>query len=310
MKWHPFSLTFPLLEGEEYQAFKDGIRAKRSIKRNPIFYRVLPDGSKEGLDGRNREKVCDECGIDKTMAEVKVSNDDVIDFIIEQNLRRRHMDAASRKAIVKQLSQQGDSTRIIAEKVGTSQGTVARDLEGSTESNDSVDSAEQGKNGQVFCKDKKTRPATGHKKGGRKPKETGHPPTGPSDADETVIERKDALGHMVPEGCLEAFSILEKFEAMDSLCRQLQKGIDDISTLPGGEHLRRCLTPTGSEEKTINKHDALNQLKRDLKFRRPYSICPACKGKGGKSCKGCSGDKWVEKTTWDSFDDAMRANLA
>lgn len=118
----------------------------------------------------------------------------------------------------------------------------------------------------------------------------------------------DAEGHEVPESCLEAFANLERFKALDSQMRELQKAIDELSRLPGGENLKVRLTPTGAEGKTVNKHASLNELKRDIKFTRPHSVCPWCQGKG-KNCKACNGRAWVEKMTWDNADADTKAQL-
>lgn len=132
---------------------------------------------------------------------------------------------------------------------------------------------------------------------------------GKSDADETLDQLKDALGHAVPDSCAESFRNLDNFAILDSLCRQLQSGIDDLSQLPGGLQLRRHLQPTGAEGKTINKSEHLNSLKRDLKGTRPYAVCPWCVGAAKKDCKGCSGDGWITKITWDNADDKTKARM-
>lgn len=130
-----------------------------------------------------------------------------------------------------------------------------------------------------------------------------------SDADETPDNIVDALNHPVPDSCAEAFRNLDSFALIDSLCRQLQSSIDELSGVRGGEQLRTCLQPTGSEGKTINKSEHLNALKRDLKGTRPYAVCPWCAGKALKTCKGCSGAGWITKMTWDNADEQTRNKL-
>lgn len=119
----------------------------------------------------------------------------------------------------------------------------------------------------------------------------------------------DAEGHPIPASCAEAFAAVEKFNYLDTLTRQLQSSMDELSRLPGGEQLRLCLKPTGTEGHTINKSEHLNTLKRDLRFTRPHSICPYCNGKAKAGCKGCSGLGWVSETTWKDTPDDVKARL-
>lgn len=308
MEFHPFAERFPMLEGEEWEAFKSGIADKKGIKRMPIMYRIISGGIRQGLDGRNRLKACKELGIKPDMIEVHVSDDDVETFIVEQNIRRRHMTGEARKAYVSRLREHGMSERAIAETVGTSQATVHRDIV-STDSNESVESQNKAKSGKserksensVVGKDGKRRKAQ------VKPRAISAP-IGPSDADETRIARTDAEGHDVPDSALEAFAVIDKFTECDKLCRQLQALIADIATVKGGEHLQKLLRLTGSDDKASYRSEHLNNLKRDLKYSRPHSICPWCQA-GKKDCKFCNNERWVEKLTWDSADESIKGNL-
>jgi hypothetical protein len=132
-----------------------------------------------------------------------------------------------------------------------------------------------------------------------------------SDSEAKAAEQpQDKAGHFVTPGCEAAFANLEKFAAIDSLVRDLQKKIDELSELKGGEQLYRCLKPTGGEGKTINKSEHLNALKRDLNGTRPYSVCPYCKGTPGNGCKGCNRTGWVTKTTWEGAEESVKAELS
>ncbi len=120
----------------------------------------------------------------------------------------------------------------------------------------------------------------------------------------------DKAGHAIPATVAEPFADLAAFEEIDALVRSLQKSIDQLSRRPGGLQLRGCLQATGStDENVIHKSEHLNALKRDLKFTRPYSVCPYCCGKATAGCKGCSGAGWVTKTTWDSIEDRIKEKL-
>lgn len=129
----------------------------------------------------------------------------------------------------------------------------------------------------------------------------------PSDADETL---RDEVGHVVPAPTVPAFGSLATFREIDSLIRQLQKKLDELARVPGGEQLKPCLRPTGSEDKVLYKSEELNALKRHLNGTRPYSICSYCAGKAKKDCKGCSGRGWVSKSTWENTADDLKARIA
>ncbi len=116
---HPLAENYPLLEGEQYEAFKADIAANGC--HNPIWlYRG------QILDGRNRYRACRELGIEPTFAEY--DGDDLAGFVISQNEHRRHLDHERRRESVRRLRAQGKSLRAIADEVGVDQKQVQRDL--------------------------------------------------------------------------------------------------------------------------------------------------------------------------------------
>lgn len=124
----------------------------------------------------------------------------------------------------------------------------------------------------------------------------------------TTDDPTDAEGHVIPEPIRAAFASVAKFKELDALCQKLQSGIDELSRLPGGEHLRQLLKPTTSGDKTINKSEHVNALKRDIKYTRPHSVCPWCQGLD-TSCKYCNGQRWVQKLTWDGAEESIKERL-
>src|SRR4051812_30055561 len=102
VKFHPFAELFPLLEGDEWEAFKDGIKQTDGNKEQPIIVRMV-DGQPEGLAGRNRYRACKELGIEPTVKVVKLNDEDVEAFILRDNVHRRHLTPETRKAIVAEL---------------------------------------------------------------------------------------------------------------------------------------------------------------------------------------------------------------
>jgi hypothetical protein len=132
MNWHPYAEEWPLLKDvdpEGWEAFKAGIKATNGIADNPVRFRVA-DGKMEGLDGRNRYLACKELRIKAAVKKVRVKDEDVTDYVDRWNLHRRHhMTAELRQKLVAKRRDLGQSLREIADGLGTSKDTVARDLE-------------------------------------------------------------------------------------------------------------------------------------------------------------------------------------
>ncbi len=126
-QWHPFAEKFPLLQGAEWEAFKADIHKTKGPEQK-VAYRLV-DGKKQGLDGRNRERACEELGLECRMEPVEVADDDVVDFIVRRNVLRRHMTTELRREIVAELRASGKSTRTIAATIGVSKSTVHSDIE-------------------------------------------------------------------------------------------------------------------------------------------------------------------------------------
>lgn len=127
--WHPFAELFPLLTGEEWESFCASIRRSRG-NREPVIYRRLPDGRFQGIDGRNRYRACEETGQRCRMEEAAdlETEEEVRQYIIDKNLRRRHMTAEQRRPFVADLKEEGKSNRAIAAALNVSEATVRNDL--------------------------------------------------------------------------------------------------------------------------------------------------------------------------------------
>lgn len=121
---------------------------------------------------------------------------------------------------------------------------------------------------------------------------------------------KDELGHEIPEPTRPAFESNAQFTLLDVSVRVMQTTIDELSRLPGGEQLRRHLKAIGTAQEVKHRSEHLENLKRDLRGTRPYSICPYCSGKPNSDCRGCNGTGWVTKFTWDSLEQSQKARLS
>lgn len=119
---HPLSEKYPLMDAEEFAAFKADLAA-HGLK-NPIW---LFEG--RVLDGRNRLRACLELGIDPVFAEFEGSEAEAAAFVDSQNLHRRHLSREWRQQRVRAMRSQGLSYRAIANQIGVDVATVHRDAQ-------------------------------------------------------------------------------------------------------------------------------------------------------------------------------------
>jgi ParB-like chromosome segregation protein Spo0J len=95
METHKFAKFFPLLEGEEFDQLVESI--KTNGQREPI---VLYAG--QILDGVNRYNACQELGIEPKVRNLK-KNEDPLDYVIDMNVRRRHLNVSQRAMLGENL---------------------------------------------------------------------------------------------------------------------------------------------------------------------------------------------------------------
>lgn len=90
MEFHPLANIFPLIEGPEFFALVDDIKAN-GVREPVIVY--------EGkiLDGRNRWKAAQVAGVDAPTK--PYDGDDPLAFVISLNLHRRHLDESQRSMV-------------------------------------------------------------------------------------------------------------------------------------------------------------------------------------------------------------------
>ncbi len=88
---HPLCSLFPRMIGAEFDALRDDIKANGL--RHPI---VLKEGMI--LDGGNRYKACLAAGVEPVF--IEFSGGSLVEFVLSQNLHRRHMTPGQQAAIV------------------------------------------------------------------------------------------------------------------------------------------------------------------------------------------------------------------
>jgi hypothetical protein len=121
LEHHPLAEMFPLIEGDDFIALVDDIRAHGI--RVPI---MLYEG--KVLDGRNRLRAGIEAGhrfTEKDFTQLAASVDPE-SFVLSANLQRRSLDNKGKRAIIAKLieSKPGLSDRAIARLAGVNHKTV------------------------------------------------------------------------------------------------------------------------------------------------------------------------------------------
>lgn len=91
MNLHSLCTIFPKLDETAFEALKADIKANG--QRNPI---MVKDG--EVIDGQNRLRACEELNVVPWMQEYQ--GDDLVEFVLAQNLHRRHLTAGQSATIV------------------------------------------------------------------------------------------------------------------------------------------------------------------------------------------------------------------
>lgn len=98
MKVHPACTIFPLLEGVEFDALVEDIRAHGQREE------ILVDETKTILDGRNRYRACEALGIKPRTAVWRPRGDDsVLALIVSLNINRRHLTPSLKASLAEEL---------------------------------------------------------------------------------------------------------------------------------------------------------------------------------------------------------------
>lgn len=95
LQFHPLANIFPLMEDDDLLELAGSIRD--SGLREPV---IIYEGAI--LDGRNRYRACELADVNPTLTQF--TGDDAAKFVIDKNLRRRHLTPSQRGMIAAKLS--------------------------------------------------------------------------------------------------------------------------------------------------------------------------------------------------------------
>jgi hypothetical protein len=118
-RFHPVANIFPLLDGAEFEEFVADVKSQ-GVREPIVLY------EDKILDGRNRYRACKEAGVEPLFTNYE--GDDPLAYVISVNLRRRHLTAGQREAVLKELIKARPklSNRQIAVKASVSHPTVGK----------------------------------------------------------------------------------------------------------------------------------------------------------------------------------------
>lgn len=90
MNYHPYSKIWPLMSDKDFEGLKADIKAN-GLRLDIVAYQGMV------LDGRNRERACDEAGVPARYVDANVqNNDEALDLVVSLNTHRRHLSVAQR----------------------------------------------------------------------------------------------------------------------------------------------------------------------------------------------------------------------
>jgi hypothetical protein len=293
MQAHEAAELFPMMLEPELQQLAADIQAHGL--RQKI---VLHDG--KILDGRNRYQACCRVGVSPDCVQWDGAGGNPIEFVISQNLKRRHLDAGQRSAIADSLAKpfEDDAERRRLQNLKNSHSLDGADLPHRETPGRSIEKAAaamqvSATSAKKFRAIKKRDPELAAKVvAGEVSLDAAFKQARPIAADSGEPNRKadnvhdgacpcDESGNPIPKHLIAVFEARDEFDAVLSKVKILSQVCLSLSNRAGGERIR------WNELKTD-----IDNLRRHLRFARPYSICPYCDGTD-KACKACKGTGWI-----------------
>lgn len=300
--FHPHAAKFPMIEGDEYEVFLEDM--KTNGQQQPILFRILDDGTRQGLDGRNRVKACHQLGIPSSEALVRVPDDKVIAFINSLNLYRRHQTIESRNELIWSLRCDGFSIRDIASAVGIGKSVVHDVIVGkrsepeqddeipfSHPASNSVENSGDASNPTVrspdTCEPEKVNAKNGKSYQSSMPKPKSQKPSSkatgeaPSDEEEEMV---DEDGYAVPGRFRAFFAERKNMRSANSLASRLATLMQDVEK---GAGYRQADAKREERLRFSSLLISLANLMRNIEFHSTHRAC------NGDGCTECGGKGWL-----------------
>ena len=104
-KHHPCSELFPMMSGKQLQELADDIGA------NGLLTPIMLDAAGQIIDGRHRERACEIAGITPKYEVFGGSDEEILKYVLSQNLYRRHLTESHRAMIAAEITTQGSGKK-------------------------------------------------------------------------------------------------------------------------------------------------------------------------------------------------------
>lgn len=109
------------------------------------------------------------------------------------------------------------------------------------------------------------------------------------------VEPEDAVGTKLPPKLQDIFDIAEQFDRQATALAAVKKWANEIGESVAGSYLH--------VQSFVGQ---LNAAQKQLKFEKPYAVCPYCLAKNTK-CDACKGRGFVTKPIYDGAPSELRA---
>ena len=319
---HPISEIFPAMEGAEFDALVEDIKA-HGLQQKLVMYQG------KILDGRNRWRACEALGIKPKW--VDYEGDDPLGHVLSLNLHRRHLDASQRAMVAARMATlklgANQHTKEGAQICAPSQDEAAEKM---TVSRRGVQSAravvEHGTPALAAAVDRREVAVSVAGKIATAPKRVqreavkNHGKNAPAIAKRIEEEKReekpkgppiDPRGLEVPADVLaEAATAQELVDKMGRLLAELKSTYTEYEALRGErEGLESGQYHANAIRETLNTLNLIRGL-------RPVSVCLQCKlvpevrGKGTEyKCGACGGRGYIGKEMLKTMGEPLNNQL-
>jgi hypothetical protein len=271
LKVHPACSLFPEMSDGDYANLRDDIKARGLIDPITVHAGYI-------VDGRHRNRACDELGIEARTVPW-VDDGDLVGWVCAKNLSRRHLTPSQRANIAVELVPLYAQQAASREKAGTLAPTGAR-VKSAKMAAKAVGSTERSvERAQKVAKEA--------------------PEKRDAIAEGTLTlraaEREIAAAKAPPEPEPDSpFKDLTHQRLMLAV-RQLQADVKAAVASPIGKFIPMNVVL-----------DHLEAAWSSIRSGKPYAKCPACR-EGG--CKACRKLGWVPRHVFDGFPEEMRREV-
>ena len=118
------------------------------------------------------------------------------------------------------------------------------------------------------------------------------------------VTMADRTGREIPGSLRDVFEWDEDFKLTLDALRKLKGDVSAMCGSPAGRQISK-------ERQGIDT--AINNIRRAVRFSRPYAVCPYCKA-GGQSCRACADERgrpqgWVTESVFNQAPVELRGDV-